>query len=88
VHYTKQSLTKLAAEYGLTTECTWSRTPESWFRLNLKAALYRGDNQVETHRPLIDSLPSRLILLCLLRLADIFLREQDCLVMSFRKVGT
>lgn len=85
VHYTKESLTQLAAEYGLTTISSWSRTPESWFRLNLKAALYRADNQVEAHRPLIDSLPSRLILTVLLRLTDIFLRERDCLVMSFRK---
>lgn len=85
VHYTKESLTQLAGDYGLSATSSWSRTPESWFRLNLKAALYRDDRRVETHRPVIDSMPSRLALMCLLRLTDIFLRERDCLVVSFRK---
>lgn len=85
VHYTKESLTQLADEYGLSATSSWSRTPETWFRLNLKAALYRDDCRVETHRPLIDSMPSRLALMCLLRLTDAFLRERDCLVVSFRK---
>ncbi len=86
VHYTEESLARLAAEYGLTVVSSWSRTPESWFRLNLKAALYRDDQRVEAHRSLIDSVPSRLVLMCLLRLTDVFLRKRDCLVMSFRKV--
>ncbi|MGN7780841.1 class I SAM-dependent methyltransferase [Mycolicibacterium sp. 22603] len=85
VHYTRQSLARLAAEHGLSVTSSWSRTPESWFRLNLKAALYRDDHRVETYRPLVDSLPSRLVLMCVLRLADVFLRERDCLVVSFRK---
>lgn len=85
VHYTRESLTQLAAEFGLVATSSWSRTPESWFRLNLKAAVHRDENQVEARRDLLDSLPIRLVLMCLLRIVELFLRERDCLVVSFRK---
>lgn len=85
VHYTKGSLARLAADHGLIVEESWSRTPESWFRLNVKAALHRRDNLVEKPRPVIDSAPVKLLLMCLLRLAEMFMPERDCLVMSFRK---
>jgi SAM-dependent methyltransferase len=85
VHYTRQSLTQLAAEFGLVATGSRSRTPESWFRLNLKAALHRDENQVEARPDLLDSRPVRLVLMCLLRIVELFLRERDCLVVSFRK---
>lgn len=85
VHYTRESLTQLAAEFGLVTSGSWTRTPESWFRLNLKAALHRDENQVEARPDLLDSLPARVVLMCLLRIVELFLRERDCLVVSFRR---
>ncbi|MBX7450628.1 class I SAM-dependent methyltransferase [Mycolicibacterium sp. 3033] len=86
VHYTKGSLARLAADHGLIVEASWSRTPESWFRLNSKAALHRRDNTVERPRSVIDSAPVRVLLMCLLRVIEIAMPERDCLVMSFRKV--
>ncbi|MGU3497939.1 methyltransferase domain-containing protein [Mycobacterium sp. C31M] len=85
VHYTRHSLTKLADEFGLVATDSWSSTPESWFRLNLKAALYRGDTRVEKRRGLVDSQPARLALMCILRVLELFIRERDCLTMKFVK---
>ncbi|MBB2991284.1 SAM-dependent methyltransferase [Mycolicibacterium iranicum] len=85
-HYTAASLAQLGAVYGLQMSSTWSRTPESWFRLNLKAALYSDDNEIEYRRSrLIDSAPMKLILTGLLRVCETFVRERDCLVVSFVK---
>ena len=84
-HYTKESLTRLGAEFGLVATSSWSRTPESWFRLNLKAALHPESNEVESVKSVVDLLPVRLALMGLLRLAELLMRERDCLVVSFRK---
>ncbi|GJF14845.1 hypothetical protein NGTWS1803_28470 [Mycolicibacterium cyprinidarum] len=85
VHYTRESLSDLGADFGMVATSSWSRTPESWFRLNLKAALHRHDDQVEARRDLLDSLPVRFVLMCLLRMVELFVRERDCLVVTFRK---
>ena len=85
VHYTEESLSGLAAEVGLASVESWSRTPESWFRLNLKAAIKPRDNEVEARGGVVDSLIVRSLLMCGLRIAELFVRERDCLVVSFRK---
>ena len=84
-HYTAESLADLGAQCGLTVANTWSRTPESWFRLNLKAAIYRSDNEIESRRTFVDAPVARVMLMTLLRTFELFVRERDCLVMSFVK---
>jgi len=85
VHYTRDSLAGLGREYGLPAVDSWSRTPESWFRLNVKAALYRKDNKVENPRLFPDALPFKLPLMLLLRIVDLLVRERDCIVVEFSK---
>lgn len=85
VHYTAESLKRLGAEFALMPVESWSRTPESWFRINLKATLRKADNRVETSRNLLDSLPFRLLVGIALRVAELFVRERDCVVVHFVK---
>lgn len=84
-HYTDKSLSFLGSEYGLVATRSWSRTPESWFRLNLKAALHNREKDVEAYRSIVDFLPVRIGLMCLLRITELFVRQRDCLVVSFEK---
>ncbi len=85
VHYSRDSLTQLAEEFGLVATNSWSSTPESWFRLNLKAILFRNETRVESRRSVVDSLPVRLALMFFLRSIELFMRERDCLTMTFAK---
>lgn len=84
-HYDRQALAKIANEHGFELIESWSSTPESWFRLNLKAFLYPKENQLEWRSTWLDTLPMRLILMLFLRLIEVLLRERDCLVLRFKK---
>jgi SAM-dependent methyltransferase len=84
-HYTRDTLEKLARQHGFELIDTWSRTPESWFRLNLKALLYPGENQLDWHRNWLDSRPVRYLLMLILRTVELPLHEKDCLVIQLRK---
>lgn len=84
-HYTRDTLEKLARQHGFELIDTWSRTPESWFRLNLKALLYPGENQLDWHRNWLDSRPVRYLLMLILRTVELPLPEKDCLVIQLRK---
>jgi len=65
---------------------SWSITPDSWLRLNLKAALYRGNNRLDAApRTWLDLPLVRLPLALLLRLAEALIRERDCLVVHLKK---
>ena len=84
-HYTAGALAAMAAECGLEVCGIRSRTPESWFRLNLKALLYPRDNKLDIRRCWLDRTVVRYPLMCLLRLVECFVREHDCLIEVFRK---
>lgn len=85
VHYTAKSLGLLGSQFGLVPTRSWSRTPESWMRLNVKASIHQSDRTVERRRAFPDALPIRLVLMTVTRLIDVFLRERDCLVVTFTK---
>jgi SAM-dependent methyltransferase len=84
-HYTCGTLEKLAGQHGFDLVNTWTRTPESWFRLNLKAFLYPGEYQLDWHRNWLDSRPMRYLLMLILRAVELPFQEKDCLVIQFRK---
>jgi len=84
-HYTRGVLERLAGQHGFDLVNTWSRTPESWFRLNLKAVLYPKEHQLDWYRNWLDATPIRYLLMCMLRVIEIFCREKDCLVVQLRK---
>lgn len=84
-HYTRDALEKLAGQYGFDLIKTWSRTPESWFRLNIKASLYPKEHQLDWCRTWLDATPIRYLLMCLLRVIEMPYRERDCLVVQLRK---
>lgn len=83
--YNRDMLAKMAEEHGFDVVESWSRTPESWFRLNLKAYLYSKENQLEWRSTWLDTLPIRLILMVFLRIVESPLRERDCLIIKFQK---
>lgn len=84
-HYNRDNLAKLAGQHGFDVTRSWSSTPESWFRLNLKAWLYPAENQLDWRRTWLDTLPIRYTLMALLRIVELPIRERDCLVMKFQK---
>jgi SAM-dependent methyltransferase len=84
-HYTRTALTGLGSECGLVECGSWSRTPDSWFRLNLKAVLYAHEQALDARRSWLDHAVARYPLILVLRLLECFVRERDCLVVKFRK---
>jgi len=85
--YDRPSLEKIANLHGFELVKSWSSTPESWFRLNLKAYFYPRENNLEGYRTWLDTPPLRLILIILLRLIELPLPERDCLVIQLKKKG-
>jgi len=86
-HYNRDTLAKLAAQHGFDVVKSWSSTPESWFRLNLKAYLYPNENQLDWRKSWLDSRPMCYLLMPLLRIVELPFAERDCLVMKLKKRG-
>ncbi|MGA7595806.1 MAG: class I SAM-dependent methyltransferase [Gallionella sp.] len=86
-HYNRDTLATLAAKHGFEVVESWSRTPESWFRLNLKAYLYPSENQLDWRKSWLDSKPMRYLWMLILRIAELPFSERDCLVMKLKKRG-
>lgn len=84
-HYNRDNLTELAHQHGFTAIDCWSSTPESWFRLNLKAVMYPSENKLDWCRSWLDSRPLRYLLMIVLRIIELPLRERDCLVLKLQK---
>ena len=84
-HYTRGALEALAGQYGFDLMNAWSRTPESWFRLNIKACFYPKEHQLDWYRSWLDAMPVRYMLMLVLRVIELPCREKDCLVVQFRK---
>ena len=85
-HYNREILKKLASKYGFEVMESWSSTPESWFRLNLKAYLYPKENKLDWYRCWLDRLPIRYFLMLVLRIVELPFSERDCLVVKFKKL--
>lgn len=86
-HYNRNTLAKLAEQHGFEISESWSSTPESWFRCNLKAWLYPAENQLDWRHTWLDMSPIRYGMMTLLRIIELPFRERDCLVMKFKKQG-
>ena len=84
-HYNRDTLAKLAEQHGFDVTESWSSTPESWFRLNLKAWLYPVEKQLDLRRIWLDFLPIRYALMVLLRIVELPFRERDCLLVKLQK---
>lgn len=84
-HYNRASLTNLAKQHGFDVADSWSSTPESWLRLNLKACLSPDENQLDRCKSWLDSRLIRYVLMMLLRVVELPFRERDCLVMKLIK---
>jgi SAM-dependent methyltransferase len=70
-HYGTRTLSQLAAKHGLRTAASWSRTPESWFRLNLKAMLWPSNNRLDRERVWIDLPGIRHLIMLFLRMIEL-----------------
>jgi SAM-dependent methyltransferase len=86
-HYKRDTLAKLAAKHGFDVIASWSSTPESWFRLNLKAYLYPGENKLDWRKSWLDIPLMRYLLMLVLRIVELPFAERDCLVMKLKKRG-
>jgi hypothetical protein len=84
-HYSRDSLAGLAGQHGFDLEASWSNTPESWFRLNLKAWIHPAENQLDWRASWLDARLVRYISMLLLRVIEIPVRERDCLVVKLIK---
>jgi SAM-dependent methyltransferase len=86
-HYNHNTLAKLAGQHGFDVIDSWSSTPESWFRLNLKACLFPKENQLDWRKSWLDSSPMRYLLMLVLRIVELPFAERDCLVLKLKKRG-
>jgi len=84
--YSVQALRALARAHGFAVAQCWSVTPDSWMRLNLRAALGRRENRLDAApKTWLDRAPARIALALILRLIELFVRERDCLVVRLEK---
>ena len=83
--YSVKSLSVLANMHGLRITQTWSRTPESWFLLNLSARVHNTRGQIEVDRTGLGSHLVRFLAMLPLRAIDLITRENDCLVVELVK---
>lgn len=84
--YTLPGIQALARAEGFRMINATSKTPESWFRLNLKAVIYSTNNTLDSSRKTwLDTVFLRGFLMLFLRFIGIFVRERDCLVVQLEK---
>lgn len=86
-HYNRKNLSNLAGQHGFKLVESWSRTPVSWFALNLKACLYPRERKLDWFSSWLDSRPVRLAVAFVLRVLELPVREKDCLVVKLEKVS-
>ncbi len=84
--YSLTGIRVLAQLHGFDIVRSWSATSDSWFRLNLKALLYKGNNSLDfTPKMWLDRALVRATLLSLLRLVEAPAGDRDCLVVELKK---
>jgi len=86
-HYDRDSLERIARQHGFEAIAAWSRTPESWFRLNLKATIYPNDMSLDSRRCWLDIGMVRLLSMLILRIIELPVRQRDCLVVEFVRLS-
>ena len=86
-HYNEGNFTWLASNHGFKVEKTFYKTPESWFRLNVKALLHSDVNELDAYRSWLDSKIVKLLLTALLRLVELPVKNRDCMTVHLTKVG-
>ncbi len=84
-HYDKKNLIYLSQQHGFEVIKTWSRTPASWFRLNIKAYLNPYETRLEEHPSIVDSIFVYIPLMIILRIFELFILQSDCLVIKMAK---
>ena len=84
--YSREPLRVLAAANGFKIIRCWASTPESWFRLNLKARLHPSQNKLDDLQSgWLDLRAVRIALAAGIRLVELFTSEHDCLVTMLQK---
>ena len=83
--YSSKSLGLLAAGHGLRVNRIWTRTPASWFSLNLAAKAHSTRNDIESYRGGMSARFLALITMIPLRVLELFTSENDCLVAELIK---
>jgi len=86
-HYDRNTLVPIARRHGFEPIKVWSSTPESWFRLNLKAFLFPDENSLDWKPSWLDMRLVQYVIMVVLRGIELFVRERDCLVMKLEKRG-
>lgn len=87
-HYNAGAITRILKSNGFELEWVRYRTPESWFRLNLKAVLYRTDRNLDVKASWLDARLIRLFLMCVVRVIEIPFRQRDCLFVKATKISS
>lgn len=86
-HYHPENLRKLSKEFGLEYQTHWTKTPESWFRFSMKALIFKNNNNLEQTNTILDSKISRIIFMFFLTFINFFIKNNDCMVIKFKKVS-
>lgn len=84
--YSVPAVRLLAAAHGFAVVSSRSATSDAWLRLNLGAALDPANHRLDAApKRWLDRAPARIALALPLRLAELFVRERDCLVVQLKK---
>jgi SAM-dependent methyltransferase len=84
-HYHHTALALISRRHGFELIKSWSKTPDSWFRLNLKAFLSPDENRLDWRQSWLDMQLVRYTIMIVLRLLELPVRERDCLVVKLEK---
>ena len=84
-HYDHKTLSLIASRHGFKTVKSWSNTPDSWFRLNLKASISHMEKDLDWSQSWLSSRLVRYVIMSVLRVLELPIRERDCLVMELAK---
>lgn len=85
-HYDSNRLIDLSREFGFKYEMHWSKTPESWLRFSLKALIFKKNNNLEETTTFLDSKFARLFITIIALLFNTISKENDCLMIKFKKI--
>ena len=84
--YSVPAIRALARAHGFALAGSRSVTSDSWLRLNLGAALHPTNHRLDVApKTWLDRAPARIALAVVLRLAEQFVQERDCLVVRLEK---
>ena len=82
--YSLATLNYLADHHGFVMSENWSSTPESWFRLNLRA-YFSSNHLLDGRKSWSDIKVVRFFFSMCLRIVEFLIQDRDCLVVVLRK---